>query len=697
MDNQLQLYIKDEGNSLKYSFTRNHFKKDSGFLLLDTSKGRRWEKFSRKSLLQKDNLIEYMGESSDVSLKVRWKKKDFYLLCEGEVRERRGMERAIIIRFQVPLFLKHLWWWEDIRRKKRIEDKKRYDNTQILVDNLVSRRIRKIKRTRFSRYPFSAMTSKNQGIAMAVPIDDPRICRIGYEKGNLFIEFDIGLSPRVKKFPSFANFTFYIYSIEPRWGMRSAVEKYYQIFPILLERRVRKGGIIMPTGRINEIQDYTDFHILGHLQFPVYEREYYLFNNRHGYLNLHYALPGTSFIIRVSRENKNEQTRKYATKKLKERIARCGEETGKNMLFLAGVRSMIKDEKGEWPFYPHFPVYCHGGMCCPCNPDPDLFNDKGYKCPNLAFYHVFIRRTFPNRSLPFTRLIEKGKREGFHIDGVGIDCMAWHTLEFYNHNQTHFPYADYPLSIHSKKPAIYNGISGFEYLKFVAELMRKEGKFISANLVNRVHHPWYSVYIDIPFTEIILVPQPDSICCYKKALYPHKPFSLLLVSHGSSFVTLPKEILLAYFHQCTFWAFYPSFHDAQKEYGEKIEYYWKNPSCYNRDRDLFKYFLPVIENLDEAGWKVLTYAWSSHPSIYVERYGKNLKNGLYFTLWNSGEEKLNFELVIEKNKLIKEKDFRIYDVLEKKFSTFYLQGENIRVALTLPPHRCKVLKISPSF
>jgi len=50
--------------------------------------------------------------------------------------------------------------------------------------------------------------------------------------------------------------------------------------------------------------------------------------------------------------------------------------------------------------------------------------------------------------------------------------------------------------------------------------------------------------------------------------------------------------------------------------------------------------------------------------------------------------------VIEKNKLIKAKDFKIYDVLEKKFSTFYLQGKNIRITLTLPPHRCKVLKIS---
>jgi len=140
---------------------------------------------------------------------------------------------------------------------------------------------------------------------------------------------------------------------------------------------------------------------------------------------------------------------------LKERFVRYREETEKKMLFLAGVRSMIKDEKGEWPFYFHFPVYCHGGMCCPCNPDPDLFNNKGYKCPNLAFYHIFIRRTFPNRSLPFTRLIEKGKKEGFRIDGVGIDCMAWHILEFYNHNKTHFPYANYPLSIHSKKPTIY--------------------------------------------------------------------------------------------------------------------------------------------------------------------------------------------------------------------------------------------------
>jgi len=40
-DNQLQLFIKDEGDSLNYSFTRNHFKKDSGFILLFGTQGKR--------------------------------------------------------------------------------------------------------------------------------------------------------------------------------------------------------------------------------------------------------------------------------------------------------------------------------------------------------------------------------------------------------------------------------------------------------------------------------------------------------------------------------------------------------------------------------------------------------------------------------------------------------------------------------
>ena len=686
----LELYIWSEPK-VKYSLEANSPKEYSGFLIMDVVTGEIYP-FNTGNMEKTDRGAAFreVSQECSIGLEVQITVEDKYIKISGRVWDTSGDDRAIILRFQLPFTGNSLVWWEDLRRYVAVEEGERYDNTYLLVDNLVD----KPRRTRFSRYPMSAVCSDSDGLSFAVPLDDPRICRLGYENGTCFIEYDFGLSRKASKNPSKASFTFIIYRIDPEWGFRDAVAKYYSIYPELFVNRVGRGGIIMPTGRITWIENPEDFHIFAHWEFPVMDEEYYIYNNEHGYLNLHYALPGTQYTVRVDREDKEHQTREYATQQILERLENASQnpDAPGNILFLASVRSMIKDENGEWPFYPHYPVYAHGGMVCPCNPDPDLFADKDYLCPNLAYYHIYILRTFPYRSKTFYRLIEEGEKKGFRIDGVGVDCMAWHNLEFYNHNEEHFPYADFPLTFHAKKPAIYNGISGAEYIKYVAELMRAKDRYVAANLVNKIHHPWYAPWIDIPITEIKKIPQPDSICCYKRTLYYQKPFCLLLLAHGSSFGALTEDDLLTYFHQATFWGFYPSFHDAQGDYGEPIEYYWTTPSFYNRDRELFKKYLPIIEELNNAGWEPVTYARSSNPQIYVERFGDPAAGTVYFTTWNDGTERMSFTIEIEVGS--KEGDQKIIELISGEEVDYTFSNNRLIIEYTLDSHRTAVFKIS---
>jgi len=679
------------GPQVAYSLEESVKGLKSGFMVMDVCREREWIPLDKGKFETIKGGFRYRDTSNNLSLglEVTWRCNGPYISAEGKIWDTSSEDRAIVLRFQIPFGGNSVIWWKGLREWEEVIENERYDNTQLLVDNLVKEPIR----TRFSRYPMSAVVAGDKGISFAVPLDEPRIFRLGYEDGFCFVEFDFGLTQKAMKYPSQATFSFIIYKIDPDWGFRDAVSRYYQFYPHLFERRVDRGGIIMPTGRIDKIQNPEDFHILAHWEFPVYDKSYYQYNNRNGYLNLHYALPGTSYTVRVDREDKEHQNAEYATQVVEERMKEALQdpEAPKNILFLASVRSMIKDRDGSWPFYPHYPVYAHGGMVCPCNPDPDLFSDKGYRCPNLAYYHIFVRRTFPKRSKTFVTLIREGEEEGFRIDGVGIDCMAWHTLEVYNHNEEHFPYADYPLTFHAKKPAIYNGISGYEYLKFVAEMMRGEGRFVAANLVNRVHNPWYAPLIDIPITEISKIPQPDSICCYKRTLYYQKPFGLLLLAHGSSFEDLTEEELLTYFHQSTFWGFYPSFHDAQGEYGEPIEYYWLKPSLYNRDRPLFKKFLPIIEELNEAGWEPVTYARTSNQNVFVERYG-NTNRGLYFTVWNDGDSPTTFSLEIDCEKLDLSK-VKVYELISGEEVPCSIQKGKISLEYHLDSHRTAVFHV----
>ena len=43
--------------------------------------------------------------------------------------------------------------------------------------------------------------------------------------------YDLGLSPATTKNPSKASVSFWIYTQNPKWGMRSAAEKYYALNP----------------------------------------------------------------------------------------------------------------------------------------------------------------------------------------------------------------------------------------------------------------------------------------------------------------------------------------------------------------------------------------------------------------------------------------------------------------------------------
>jgi hypothetical protein len=53
---------------------------------------------------------------------------------------------------------------------------------------------------------------------------------------------DLGLTAATAKFQNRADFSFEIYRCDPRWGLRSAAERYYRLFPQLFEKRMPEDG-----------------------------------------------------------------------------------------------------------------------------------------------------------------------------------------------------------------------------------------------------------------------------------------------------------------------------------------------------------------------------------------------------------------------------------------------------------------------
>lgn len=66
-------------------------------------------------------------------------------------------------------------------------------------------------------------------------------------------------------------------------------------------------------------------------------------------------------------------------------------------------------------------------------------------------------------------------------------------------------------------------------------------------------------------------------------------------------------------------------------------HYFTRPELYNRDRPLFKKYVPLCKLVAEAGWEPLTGAVSDNKKVIVEQFGK--QGVCYLTVFNLGGSK----------------------------------------------------------
>jgi hypothetical protein len=74
---------------------------------------------------------------------------------------------------------------------------------------------------------------------------------------------------------------------------------------------------------------------------------------------------------------------------------------------------------------------------------------------------------------------------------------------------------------------------------------------------------------------------------------------------------------------------FPGFFSANASEG----HYFTQPQLYNRDRALFKKYVPLCRQVAEAGWEPITMARSSDNRVYVERFGEK-----YLTVFNDSAQ-----------------------------------------------------------
>jgi len=149
-----------------------------------------------------DGSITQYVTAFDIVFKFDYILKDRYIEVHGEVQDLKGMDRAIQVRYKLPVNATGWLWGDYIRKSREIESGIQYKN------------VYKIGETRTQNaYPFASISNGEQGLSLAVPMNVPRIYRIGYDTDvGYFIEYDFGLVNCTDKIgPGYANFTFIIY------------------------------------------------------------------------------------------------------------------------------------------------------------------------------------------------------------------------------------------------------------------------------------------------------------------------------------------------------------------------------------------------------------------------------------------------------------------------------------------------------
>jgi hypothetical protein len=127
----------------------------------------------------------------------------------------------------------------------------------------------------------------------------------------------------------------------------------------------------------------------------------------------------------------------------------------------------------------------------------------------------------------------------------------------------------------------------------------------------------------------------DADLLYRRALCKGKPYCFLMNTDFSKF---PPPLVEKYMKRCLAYGMFPGFFSADASTGQ----YFQRPELYERDRPLFKKYVPLCKKVAEAGWGAVTGVTSSDERVYVERFGNN-----YLTVFNDSPDRRTVTLTME--------------------------------------------------
>ena len=461
-----------------------------------------------------------------------------------------------------------------------------------------------------NRWPFGAVSVGGRGFALGINTAHPAYFRTAVHPRTrlLFIAFDLGLAPE-KRTAAFAfhRFTF-------TGGFRGALAAYAAREPDAFKTRVPEQGIWMPFRAIKSVENWQDFGF----KFKEGNDET-AWDDAHGIFTFRYTEPTKWWLSMDKAHGTNRFTMADCLAKV-ESLAAKGDPRAR-----AWRGSVMRDEDGARVGRVMDTPWCRGAIWL-LSPLPDIAGICEYKVKNTeADFAKFSAKPFPVG------------QDGEYIDSA--EGYLTPTLDF---NRAVFAASDTPLVFSSDedhRPALFKGLSMYEYVRRTAARVWPRGRFVMANGVPG-RWPWLPAYVDVGGTETQWIdeegrwrPESHRSLLYKRALSMGKPYCYLQNVDFEKFAYADMENFMRH---CVAYGLFPGCFSHNASEG----HYFTRPEVYNRDRPLFKKYVPLCKMLSEAGWRpVNTLVASTDARVFVEQFGAR-----YVTVFNSARATVKVRL-----------------------------------------------------
>jgi hypothetical protein len=563
------------------------------------------EGFLIRDVARESGFVAISHAALGIRLMTKIQKIERGRIFDVTLTETTGVDRAITLVYTQPLDAEGLTWFHQPRRALSLAGVKNevmnVSRHAVGANGLLS------------RYPFGAVGANGMGLAIGIDPSTPVYFRVGCQPQTreLFLACDIGLAPE----KPMATFRFCLFDFDAAQGFRGALSRYYEIYPDAFVTRIKQQGVWMPFAAVSKVEGWEDFGF----RFKEGDGET-AWDDAHNLLTFRYTEPMTWWMA-IKGEGPRTLARGEAEAN---RLAAAGSPAAQ-----AWVTSAFRDEKGRIPGRVLDTPWCNG-VVWSMNSAPGVAGSV---------------TDFTNKWSSGYREKQYGESRKATCDGEYIDSAEAYVTEDLNFRRDHFAGAERPLcyALGSRRVGLFKGMIGFEYVRALEREMRARGRFMMANSTP-ISWCWLAPLLDVMGTETDWNPKgqwnpmSDEELLYRRAMCKGKPYCFLMNTDFSTFTYEDSE---KFMKRSLAYGMFPGYFSADASTG----HYFKRPELYNRDRPLFKKYIPLCRKVAEAGWEPLTGVVCDNESITVERFG-TLSGTCYLTLYNQGKTRQTARLTL---------------------------------------------------